>query len=298
MDGNLNIYFREIKLALEVIFIVYLLFKLNFISIRKINKTLNFLKREFEAFGKIKVIFKYKLFIFALVILIVFWYISDKMILSDIWHNTLLVIGKIVVLYIVFKFVEILSKTVNKIREYTGDIYNKNKVIYAVLYLFMLHIFIGVLLHFRVFQMLDFNLVTPLLIVILYFYNMKILFAIIRDRDILKVNNQDKEVSIHAKLTIITAVILLFMILLDLFFATLWIHSTFENAYYFPVNFENIKLTLFYYTVISFSTIGYGDIYPLIPQSQILAMIISFTSVVCLVVFVGSIMGVSDDECQ
>ena len=44
------------------------------------------------------------------------------------------------------------------------------------------------------------------------------------------------------------------------------------------------------YTMISFTTIGYGDISPAIFESQIVAIIIAITSVLCLIVFVSSVL--------
>ncbi|MBW6411008.1 potassium channel family protein [Clostridium weizhouense] len=49
-------------------------------------------------------------------------------------------------------------------------------------------------------------------------------------------------------------------------------------------------LDLFYYTIVTFTTIGYGDIVPNAPESKVMAIIIAFTSVICLIIFISSIL--------
>ena len=53
---------------------------------------------------------------------------------------------------------------------------------------------------------------------------------------------------------------------------------------------------LFYYTIITFTTIGYGDIIPTTMPAKVLAIIISVTSVVCLTIFLGSILSYKDKQ--
>ena len=43
---------------------------------------------------------------------------------------------------------------------------------------------------------------------------------------------------------------------------------------------------------------GYGDIYPVIFASQAVAVLISITSVICLVVFISAILSVKNDIFQ
>lgn len=47
---------------------------------------------------------------------------------------------------------------------------------------------------------------------------------------------------------------------------------------------------LFYYTIITFTTIGYGDICPVSPIAKFLSIIISCTSVLCLTIFISSVL--------
>ena len=51
-----------------------------------------------------------------------------------------------------------------------------------------------------------------------------------------------------------------------------------------------------YYTIITFSTIGYGDIYPISPVAKFMSMVISLTSFICLTIFVSSILSYKNDK--
>lgn len=55
------------------------------------------------------------------------------------------------------------------------------------------------------------------------------------------------------------------------------------------------KWNLLYYTIISFTTIGYGDICPTTVESQAVAILISITSVICLIIFVSSLLSAKND---
>lgn len=49
-------------------------------------------------------------------------------------------------------------------------------------------------------------------------------------------------------------------------------------------------LRLFYYVVISFTTIGYGDVTPLTDKAILVSILIAITSVIFLVIFINNIM--------
>lgn len=64
-----------------------------------------------------------------------------------------------------------------------------------------------------------------------------------------------------------------------------------------PSAFTNAqgKFDLCYYTIITFSTIGYGDIVPNIFLAKVISILISVTSVVCISVFLSSILSYKEE---
>ena len=80
------------------------------------------------------------------------------------------------------------------------------------------------------------------------------------------------------------------MILMDLFLGVCIVNA-FDG-----IAFSNIKgfLDLFYYTIVTFTTIGFGDIIPLTISAKVMVIIISITSIICISVFLGSIYSFKD----
>ena len=56
-----------------------------------------------------------------------------------------------------------------------------------------------------------------------------------------------------------------------------------------PNNFD-----LFYYTIVTFTTIGFGDISPVSNLAKFMAIVISVTSIICLTIFLGSIFSLRE----
>ncbi|MDB2111811.1 potassium channel family protein, partial [Clostridium paraputrificum] len=56
-----------------------------------------------------------------------------------------------------------------------------------------------------------------------------------------------------------------------------------------PNNFD-----LFYYTIVTFTTIGFGDISPVSNLAKFMAIVISITSIICLTIFLGSIFSLRE----
>ena len=57
-------------------------------------------------------------------------------------------------------------------------------------------------------------------------------------------------------------------------------------------------LDLFYYTIITFTTVGYGDIVPLSIAAKIMSIVIATTSVICLTVFLSSVLSYKNEALQ
>lgn len=115
-----------------------------------------------------------------------------------------------------------------------------------------------------------------------YILNLKILFTIMKNPGSIRICEEDR--SSFGRL--LTAVILiLIMIVSNLYLGVILTNSLEINAFSNnPSNFD-----LFYYTIVTFTTIGFGDIIPLTALAKFMAIIISITSVICLTVFLSSI---------
>ena len=123
--------------------------------------------------------------------------------------------------------------------------------------------------------------------VICYIFNIQILFRTVQNPFSLVGKNKENEGSI-----VFNSVLVLLMLVATLYLMVLWAYFSCDSAYYCGIEEKHIitKWDLLYYTVISFTTIGYGDIVPNAPLSQLVAIIISITSVICLVIFVNSVL--------
>lgn len=80
------------------------------------------------------------------------------------------------------------------------------------------------------------------------------------------------------------------MIILNLYLAVVLINSGNPHAFTNkPTNFD-----LFYFTLITFTTVGYGDIIPITGLAKIVTMFIAVTSVICISIFISSILSHKD----
>lgn len=125
---------------------------------------------------------------------------------------------------------------------------------------------------------------------IIYLLLMIAMFMILKDPAKVAGNISDSENKEKSKRIYITTIILEMVAIVTnlymLVMGTYWIQCF--NAYNGLCKMKHVNWALFYYTVISFTTVGYGDITPATPLSQFVAIIISITSVLCLVIFVGT----------
>lgn len=86
----------------------------------------------------------------------------------------------------------------------------------------------------------------------------------------------------------VTALVIVFMFIMNLFIGVVVVDgvdpSSFSSC---PGVFD-----LFYYTIVTFTTIGFGDIVPLTRAAKFMAVLISISSILCLSVFIGSIYSI------
>ncbi|MBM7833954.1 potassium channel family protein [Clostridium sardiniense] len=125
-----------------------------------------------------------------------------------------------------------------------------------------------------------------------YYLNMRVLIKLIRNPRDVHSEKSERKSGKQRNSVVIASILLLIMIVLNLFLAVNLINSgipgSFSNN---PSNFD-----LFYYTIVTFTTIGYGDIVPLTIVGKIITIVISITSVVCLTVFLSSVLSSSDEK--
>lgn len=115
-----------------------------------------------------------------------------------------------------------------------------------------------------------------------YISNMGILYKLMKNPNCIKINEKDKA---SFGRVLVAAVIIIFMLIINLFLLVCLVNMIKNNSFSNnPSNFE-----LFYYTVLTFTTIGFGDIVPLTNSAKLVAIVISFTSVICISIFLGFI---------
>lgn len=188
-------------------------------------------------------------------------------------------------LLIVSKFDEIINKIKNI------------KISFKLIISFSIIIFYSFFLFIAKDTMLYYKNIVFIGLAISYMLNFQMLINIIIDPLCFfikeKINKDDR--NLVFKITMSGAIILLILIILNLFLCVVMVSYSYENAYFCSISGHSIDIfDLFYYTIISFTTIGYGDIVPQIFQSKLISVIISFTSVLCLVIAVGSVLSVKD----
>ncbi len=123
---------------------------------------------------------------------------------------------------------------------------------------------------------------------ICYILNLKILLNIMRNPGKVKISPYDEKSFI--KVSLIVGIVVI-MIVLNLFLGVC-LASSLQNGFSNNPSYFD----LFYYTVVTFTTIGFGDIIPLSILAKLIAIVISATSIICITIFLGSIYSYRDRD--
>lgn len=174
-----------------------------------------------------------------------------------------------------------------KIQSFIHDVQHKNLKIDFILSYFMISSYLTILVMFP--QEFTSNIGLGLIgMIVCYYLNIKTLITIIANPH--NVKSMKNEENGYSRI-IIASILILIMLIINLYLIVCLVNGLDEGA------FLNAKdnFDLFYYTVITFTTIGYGDIIPTTILAKITSMLISITSVVCLSVFLSSVLSYKDE---
>lgn len=124
-------------------------------------------------------------------------------------------------------------------------------------------------------------------VTICYVLNMKILFTVMKRPDCIKFSMRDDT---SFTKVILAALLLVALIVINLFLGVCLVNALGDMAY----SNNPTKFDLLYYTIVTFTTIGFGDISPITTPAKIMAIVISVTSIICVTIFLGSIFSFRD----
>lgn len=201
----------------------------------------------------------------------------------DLAGKVLVIVFCIVVIHFSIGYVLLITTKINKFFHKVEDNNTKTNLILSY---FIISTYFAVLVMFP--QQFGKDYLIGLMgIATSYLLNLKVLINLIKDPANIKSKNNDEE----SFTKIITASILIVvMILLNLFLGVCIINGNNPGAFSSnPSSFD-----LFYYTIITFTTIGYGDITPLSISAKVIAMVISVTSVICITIFLSTVLSYRD----
>ena len=207
-----------------------------------------------------------------------------------IWQLIIFIISQV---FVVFAIVRRLFEEVYK---YVSDNYIVAVKISTYLIIFIILYFIVGYLSYSskkiykyLYKIEDKNTKTDL--GISYILNLKVLIRVIRSPEIIEVEIENGSKIKFTDVSIV-AIILLIMVIFSLYLGVCFINSGDIGVYTNNPTYYD----LFYYTIITFSTIGYGDICPISPVAKFMSMVISLTSFICLTIFVSSILSYKSEQ--
>ncbi|MGV3025829.1 potassium channel family protein [Clostridium thermobutyricum] len=188
-----------------------------------------------------------------------------------------------IVVYHLIGYILLFSSRINKFIIKTE---NKSFKTNFILSYFLISTYLAIMLLFPK----EFNkmaIIVLIGIVISYILNLKLLLDLMINPTNAKSIKKD---GVEFSRIMIAALLILLIIVLNLYLTVCAINGVEPNSY----TNANGDFSLFYYTIITFTTVGYGDIVPLSIGARIVSIVISLTSVICITIFLSSILSYRD----
>lgn len=226
-----------------------------------------------------------QIFVSANIIISVMKYVDTY--LSDTFDFVLKMIIIVVALILIYLVVGYVLLSSSKIYKVFYNVEDRNIKIDLLLSYFMLSIYFSILLVFPE-QFKECYMIGIVGVVIGYLLNLRVLIKVISNPQHIKSRGEDK---VSSSNIISVAILMLMMILLYLFLGVCFINNSHAGAYTGNQN----NFDLFYYTIITFTTIGYGDVTPVSMLAKVMSIVISTTSVICLTVFLSSVLSYKEN---
>lgn len=268
-----------------IIFFIYIMFKyldMKF-KIKRINDAYKSLFKERDRvikFFQIILVFLSEFMCFLAI------YISIIRCINKEWELSFLI--EFLLLFACFFIVHYLMGYILLISEFIKFGVNKNIRADFLLSYFLTSIYSLIIILFP-FKIKYYALSGIMAVIICYLCNLKILFRIMKNPSCVKF--KDNERNSFTKLCVAVMIILI-MIIVNLYLGVCLVNSLESNAFSNnPTLFD-----LLYYTIVTFTTIGFGDIIPLSIPAKFMAVIISITSIICITIFLGSIFSIRNKK--
>mgnify|MGYP004668176593 FL=1 len=214
----------------------------------------------------------------------IFRYVEENYIL---FGKTLTIIVLILFLYFVIGY---LLLSISKIYKFLYKIEDKHTKTDLLISYFIISMYMTILIIFpgEFAKNYKIGLVG---VTLSYFLNLKVLLRIIISPEITDFKGQTKKTDGLDSVGVM-AVIVLLMVVISLALAVCFISCSGQGVYTNNPTFFD----LFYYTIITFATVGYGDISPVSPVAKFMSIVISMTSILCLTVFISSVLSYKGTE--